>query len=106
MIRRAYDFLNRELEDDRPLLDTFSSIATEEQARASLWDHVEALRMHLLRIVIALAVGVGISFYFTIPLMEYLAGPVKGLENLQAIEVTEEIGVFKRPYLIIVKEQN
>ncbi|NTU56623.1 MAG: twin-arginine translocase subunit TatC [Anaerolineales bacterium] len=96
MIRRAYDFLNRELEDDRPLLDTFSSIATEEQARASLWDHVEALRMHLLRIVIALAIGVGISFYFTIPLMEYLAGPVKGLENLQAIEVTEEIGVFMR----------
>jgi len=46
--------------------------------------------------VIALAVGVGISFYFTVPLMEYLAGPVEGLKNLQAIEVTEEIGVFMR----------
>lgn len=96
LIRRAHDFLNRDLEDDRPLMDTFASIASEEQARASLWDHVEALRMHLLRIVIALAVGVGISFYFTIPLMEYLAGPVEGLQNLQAIEVTEEFGVFMR----------
>ena len=96
MIHRTYEFLNRELEEDRPLIDTFSSIATEAQARASLWDHVEALRMHLLRIVIALAVGVGISFYFTIPLMEFLAGPVEGLQNLQAIEVTEEIGVFMR----------
>jgi sec-independent protein translocase protein TatC len=46
--------------------------------------------------VIALAVGVGISFYFTVPLMGYLAVPVGGLENLQAIKVTEEVGVFMR----------
>lgn len=96
MVRRAYLFLNTDLDEDRPLLDTFSRIAADGEARASLWDHLEALRMHLLRIVIALAVGVGVSFYFTIPLMEYLAVPVKGLENLQAIEVTEEIGVFMR----------
>ena len=96
MVRKAYLFLNTDLEEDRPLMDTFASIASEEQARASLWDHVEALRMHLLRIVIALAVGVGVSFYFTVPFMEYLAGPVQGLQNLQAIEVTEEIGVFMR----------
>jgi sec-independent protein translocase protein TatC len=95
-VRKAYQFLNTDLEEDRPLMDTFSSIVSEEQVRASLWDHVEALRMHLLRMVIALAVGVGISFYFTVPLMEYLAGPVEGLKNLQAIEVTEEIGVFMR----------
>lgn len=96
LIRRAYLFLNTDIGEDRPLIDTFSSIATEDQARASLWDHVEALRMHLLRILIALVIGVGVSFYFTIPLMEYLAVPVDGLQNLQAIEVTEEIGVFMR----------
>jgi sec-independent protein translocase protein TatC len=96
MIRKAYQFLNTDIDDDRPLMDTFASIASEPQARESIWDHVEALRMHLLRIVIALAIGVGISFYFTIPLMEYLAVPVNGLQNLQAIEVTEEIGVFMR----------
>lgn len=96
VIHRAHEFLNRDLDEDRPLMDTFASIASEQQARASLWDHVEALRMHLLRIVIALAIGVGVSFYFTIPLMEYLAGPVGGLPNLQAIQVTEEFGVFMR----------
>jgi len=98
MIRKAYLFLNTDLEEDRPLMDTFASIATESQARESLWDHIEALRMHLLRMVIALVIGVGISFYFTVPLMEYLASPspVGGLQNLQAIEVTEEIGVFMR----------
>jgi len=77
-------------------MDALASLATEKQARASLWDHVDALRMHLLRMVIALAVGVGISFYFTIPLMEYLAIPAGGLKELQAIKVTEEIGVYMR----------
>jgi sec-independent protein translocase protein TatC len=100
MIGRAHLFLNRELDEDRPFMETFSSISTEEQARESLWDHVESLRMHLLRIVIALAIGVGISFYFAIQLMEYLAKPIGGLESLQAIEVTEELGVFMRVALM------
>jgi len=95
-LRHIGQFLNEELPEDRPLIDTFSSLATEEATRASLWEHVDALRMHLLRVVIALALGVGISFYFTVPLMGYLAVPVGGLENLQAIEVTEEVGVFMR----------
>lgn len=95
VIRRITQFLNTE-PDERPLLDTFSSLAAEEQARESFWGHLEALRAHLLRIVIALAVGVGISFSFTLPLMGYLARPVGGLANLQAIQVTEEIGVFMR----------
>jgi len=94
-IRAIYQFLNTE-PDDRPLIDTFTSLTSEAQARQSLWDHVEALRGHLLRILIAIAVGVGISFYFTVPLMEYLAIPVNGLESLQAIKVTEEIGVYMR----------
>jgi sec-independent protein translocase protein TatC len=95
LIKRAITFLNTDV-DDRPILDTFSTLATEEQARASLWDHIEALRMHLFRMLIGLAIGVGISFYFAVQLMEYLAVPVGGLENLQAIQVTEEIGVFMR----------
>lgn len=89
-------FLNEDIPEERPLIDTFSSLATEAETRASLWEHIEALRAHLLRMVIALAVGVGISFYFTVPLMGYLAIPVGGLENLQAIKVTEEVGVFMR----------
>lgn len=96
IFRHFRDFLDEEPPEDRPLLDTFSSLATEAETRASLWEHVEALRTHLLRIVIALALGVAISFYFTVPLMRYLSIPVGGLENLQAIEVTEEVGVFMR----------
>ena len=95
LIDRAIKFLNTDVED-RPILDTFSSLASEAEARASLWDHVQALRAHLLRIVIWLVVGVVISFTFTMRLMEFLARPVGGLDQLQAIQVTEEIGVFMR----------
>jgi sec-independent protein translocase protein TatC len=96
LIRQIGQFLNEELPEDRPLIDTFSSLASEAETRASLWEHVDALRVHLLRMVIALAIGVGISFFFITPLMEYLAVPVGGLGNLQAIQVTEEIGVLMR----------
>src|SRR5215207_6011806 len=99
LIGRGIKFLNTDVED-RPILDTFTTLASEAEARDSLWEHVDALRAHLLRIVIALALGVGVSFYFTVPLMSYLALPVGGLENLQAIEVTEEVGVFMRVALI------
>lgn len=95
LIGRGLKFLNTDVED-RPILDTFSTLASEPEARAGFWDHIEALRMHLFRIIIGLAIGVGISFYFTIPLMEYLSRPVGGLDQLQAIQVTEEIGVFMR----------
>jgi sec-independent protein translocase protein TatC len=100
-LRRIGKFLNEEPPEDRPLIDTFSSLATEAETRASLWEHVEALRMHLFRIIVGLAIGVGISFYFTVPLMEYLAKPVVGgLEKLQAIQVTEGIGVYMRVALL------
>src|SRR6266487_2101921 len=99
LIRNSIKFLNTDVED-RSILDTFTSLATEEQARSSFWDHIEELRMHLLRMVIGLAIGVGISFYFTPPLMEYLARPVGGLSKLIAIQPTEEIGVFMRVALL------
>ncbi len=99
-LRRIGAFLNEEPPEDRPLIDTFSSLATEVEMRASLWEHVDALRMHILRMIIGLALGVGVSFYFTIPLMEYLAQPVGGLEKLQAIQVTEGIGVYMRVALL------
>ena len=92
---KAVKFLNTE-PDDRPLIDTFTNLVTENEARSSFWEHIEELRAHLLRMVIGLVIGVGISFYFTLPLMDYLSKPVGGLEKLQAIQVTEEIGVFMR----------
>lgn len=79
---------------------TFLFTDSNASGEKSIVEHIEDLRGHLLRIVIGIALTVGVSFYFTLPLMEFLARPVNGLPNLQAIEVTEEIGVFMRVALM------
>ena len=94
-IRRFRRFLDTEPED-RPLMDTFSSLATEAETRQSLWDHVEALRAHLLRSIVWLALGVVISSIFTRDLVVILAAPLEDTSLLGAIEVTESISVFMR----------
>ncbi|NWF63559.1 MAG: twin-arginine translocase subunit TatC [Chloroflexi bacterium] len=92
---RFVKFLNSE-PDERPIADVFVDIATQKEVRDQLWEQIDALRMHLLRSVIVLALFVFAAFWVAQPLMSFLAEPVGGLENLQAIQVTEEIGVFMR----------
>lgn len=94
-IARFNKFLNQAAEE-RPFADVISELATDSHARQSLWDHVEELRAHLLRSVLVLSLAVIASFWIAERLMEFLAVPVGGLEHLQAIQVTEEIGVFMR----------
>ena len=94
-IRRLFRFLDTEPED-RPLMDTFSSLTTEAETRQSLWDHVAALRAHLLRSILWLALGVVISSIFTRDLVVILAAPLEDTSLLGAIDVTESISVFMR----------
>ncbi len=82
--------------DERPIADVFVDLTTNSDTRQMLWDQVEALRMHLLRAVVALSIAVIATFWVAQDVMEFLAIPVGGLEKLQAIQVTEEIGVFMR----------
>ncbi len=94
-IRDLNRFLNTEPED-HPLMDTFSNLATEAQARESLWDHVEDLRAHLLRSVLWMIVGILIASIFTRDLAVLLARPLANTSLLGTIEVTESIGVFMK----------
>src|SRR5262245_53436944 len=100
LVRKANRFLNEEIEEDHSFIDTFTGLATESEMRASFWEHVEAFRMHLLRAVLALIITVVISFSFTQNIVNFLATPVGGLQNLRAIEVTESIGVFMKVALL------
>lgn len=88
-------FLNTEPEDN-PILEIFTTVVSDKDTRNGFWEHVEALRMHILRAVIVLSIAVIASFWVAQQVMEFLAIPVGGLEKLQAIQVTEEIGVFMR----------
>lgn len=86
--------------EEHPLGDVIVDLTQNPQARHMFWDQVEALRQHLLRSVLALVVGVSIAFSFTQKLVEFLAAPVGGLNQLRAIEVTESIGVFMKVALL------
>jgi sec-independent protein translocase protein TatC len=93
---RAYkkisDFLNQEPEE-KELPEVF---ATSIQQPSSLFEHINDLRKHLLRILIVLAICVGVMFAFTQSLIDFLARPIGGLSALTAIDVTETVGVFMR----------
>jgi len=98
-IRNIHKFLN-EVPEENPMMDVVAGVISDATIRERLWEEFDIFRKHLLRAVIGLIIGVGISFKYTIPLMTYLSGPVGGLDSLQAIEVTEEIGVFMRVALM------
>ncbi len=96
---KAIKFLNTE-PDDRPLIDTFTNLVTENEARSSFWEHIEELRAHLFRSILWIAIGVAIASIFTRDLVVILAGPLQGTSTLGTIEVTESIGVFMRIALL------
>ncbi len=98
-ISRTYHFLTDEPEDSS-LADIFARTVQEESARASVWEHIEALRWLILRSMICLVITTGISFVFADRLINVLAQLVGGLQALRAIEVTESVSVFMRVSLL------
>ena len=91
-----YQFLN-DVPEDRPALD---AVVEAFQSPEEIFEQLDDVRKHLLRSLLALVITVGISFWFTQDLITFLALPVGGLQNLQAIEVTESIGVFMKVAMI------
>lgn len=66
-----------------------------------LFEHLDALRKHLVRAVLALAITTAFSFTFFTPILELLSRPLEGgIESLVAIEVTEPIGTVMRVSLL------
>jgi sec-independent protein translocase protein TatC len=91
-----YKFLN-DVPEDRPALD---AVVDAFQNPVEIFEQLDDVRKHLLRSVLVLVLMVGVSFWFTQDLITLLAAPVGGLKSLQAIEVTESIGVFMKVALI------
>ena len=72
----------------------------ESKKELTFIEHFNELRKHLLVIVIGLAVGVAVSFSFAERALQFLAQPIGGLQSLQSIEVTENMGVFMKVSLL------
>jgi sec-independent protein translocase protein TatC len=83
--------------EDTPIPDVIAKVAANPEA---LWEHVNDLRKHLFHAVIFLAITTAFSFLFAQRLIDYLAKPIGGISHLQAIEVTEPIGVFMKVALL------
>jgi sec-independent protein translocase protein TatC len=117
--------------EDTPLAETVGQALGSRDGMMGLWEgiseHLMALRGHLFRSVVALAIGTAVCFTFSQTLMQLLALPLgdpesaadvgnqggitgwaekalaqgeDGLARLQVIEPTEAVGVFMRVSLL------
>jgi sec-independent protein translocase protein TatC len=99
-IGNSFDRLNRfitEEPEDTPLFDSLQKAVDQP---SDLLVHLDALRKHLLRAALALALATVISFAFSRQIINLLAKPVGGMAGLIAIDPTEPIGTFMRVSLL------
>ncbi len=93
---RIHNFFTEEPED-APLPDAFAKAVAQPEG---VFEHLDALRKHLLRSVIYVAIGTLFAFIYADRLIDLLAQPIGGKQNLTAIDPTEQVGVFMRVSLL------
>ncbi len=76
--------------------DLGTIIETAAQNPRTLAEHIEAFRPHLFRALLVYLLAVAVAFAFLPQLLAFLTQPIGGLDRLQAIEVTEPLGVTMR----------
>jgi sec-independent protein translocase protein TatC len=74
-------------------------MATDDR-QLTLFGHIEELRRRLLVALVVLGVAVVASLFFTDKIVNLLAIPIGGLEKLQSIEITENVGVYMKVSLL------
>jgi sec-independent protein translocase protein TatC len=89
---RIYHFFS-DIPEERPALDAFNAAVEHPK---EILEHLDEIRRHLGRALFVLTMTTVISFYFANDMLYFLSSPIGGLENLQAIEVTEPIAIFMR----------
>ena len=71
-----------------------------QEKEMTLIGHIEELRKRLLIALVSLAIAVVASLFFGDKVVQLLTIPIGGLEKLQSIEITENIGVYMRVSLL------
>jgi sec-independent protein translocase protein TatC len=79
---------------------TGQQAAEEPGVRMTLMEHLKEFRDRLVRIVIALVVATALGFIVSDYLITVLSVPLGGRQALEAIDVTENMGVFMRVSLL------
>lgn len=84
--------------EDAPLGDAFEKAIDHPQ---ELLVHINALRKHLFRAVLAVVITTALSFFFFQDILEIVSAPLEGgMESLVAIDVTEPISTVMRVALM------
>jgi len=73
---------------------------SDETEKLPISSHLEELRQTLLWSLVGLVAGVIAAAFFVNPILTFLTQPIGGLQNLQAIEVTETMSVYMRIALL------
>jgi sec-independent protein translocase protein TatC len=73
---------------------------SDKPVEMSIWMHLDELRKHIMYSLVAWVVGVVICIIFADFLLEVLARPIGGFENLLSIQVTENFSVYFRVTLL------
>jgi sec-independent protein translocase protein TatC len=98
IVTNITSFFKDEETDDAPIGE---SLATTIENPRALLPHLNALRKHLLRAVLAIVITTAVSFLFVRNILSFLAGPLAGgVDELIAIDVTENIGTVMRVTLL------
>ena len=97
IVQQVRSFLYDE-EEDAPLPDAFAKVVQNPQG---VIYHLNILRQHLFRALVAIALTTALSFVFINQILTFLALPLEGgLESLTAIDVTENVGAVMRVALL------
>lgn len=79
--------------EDTPLGETVQKAIAHP---GDVLQHLAVLRGHLFRATLALLIASAITFHYSHIILDWLAAPIGGIQELQAIDVTEPIGVVMR----------
>lgn len=79
--------------EDTPLGETVQKAIAHP---GDVLQHLAVLRGHLFRATLALVIASAITFHYSHIILDWLAAPIGGIQELQAIDVTEPIGVVMR----------
>jgi sec-independent protein translocase protein TatC len=95
-VQRIKKFFTEEPEDT-PISEV---LQTGFENPNSILFHLNELRKHIFRAVFAFLIATIVAFIFVTPILDWISAPVGGIQKLQAIEVTESIGVVMRVALL------
>ena len=87
--------------EDKPIVETVGlAFDDPKEFWFALLEHLNALRKHLFRALVVLILAIVVIAFFMRDLLAWITEPVGGIDALQAIEVTESIGVVMRIALL------